>query len=85
MISTDDFPTPTTYFLETTDAVGRYAIYHKAYSQGETIRLHGNRQGVTDPGINTNYWVIFKRQGIYDSEPASNLLVANPDTTLRPR
>jgi hypothetical protein len=81
MISTDDFPTPTTYFLETTDAVGRYAIYHKAYSQGETIRLHGNRQGVTDPGINTNYWVIFKRQGVYDSEPASNLLVANPDTT----
>ena len=70
----------TGYFIETTDGVGRYTVYRKSYNEGEIVNLHGNRKGVTDTDINTNYWVIIKSQGVYTNEPASTMST-NPDTT----
>ncbi|HOV15181.1 MAG TPA: carboxypeptidase regulatory-like domain-containing protein, partial [Spirochaetota bacterium] len=72
-IVTDTNPTPTRYFVETTDGVQYYTVYKKSYLKGEVIHLHGNRRGVTDTKINTNYWVIQKRKGVFTEEPAINL------------
>lgn len=52
-----------TRYIETTDAVGKYTVYKNTYLKGNGIHLHGNRKGVTDTGINTNYWVIIKPAG----------------------
>jgi len=71
-ITTNTNPTPARYFLETTDSVGLYAVYKKTYLQGESVVLDGNRKGVTDTRINTNYWVILKRKGVNTAEPAIN-------------
>ena len=79
-ITTTLNPTPTRYFVETTDAVGLYKVYRKSYNSGDVIRLDGNRKGVTDPGIQTNYWVILKSKGVYTNEPAGAMGSA-PDTT----
>jgi hypothetical protein len=79
-IAADGF-TNTGYFIETTDAVTYYTVYQKSYAQGEEVRLHGNRNGVTDFSINTNYWAIMKKQGDTANGFASDLCVASPDTT----
>ncbi len=60
-------------FIETTDAVGTYTVYRRAYNVGEQIVLDGNRAGVTDGGINTNYWVVLKPAGVTTTQPASML------------
>jgi hypothetical protein len=73
--------TNTGYFLETTDAVAYYTVYQRSYSQGEEVRLHGNWKDVSDFSINTNYWLIMKKQGDTSSGFASDLCVASPDTT----
>jgi hypothetical protein len=71
----------TGYFIETTDAVQYYTVYKKSYIEGEEVRLDGNRLGVTDFAINTNYWVIVKRQGDTSGGVASGLCEALPDTS----
>ena len=68
----------TGYFIETTDAVGLYTVYKNTYLQGQTVALHGNRKGVTDFAINTNYWVIMKEAGDASATPAEQLCVASP-------
>ena len=80
-IVTSSNPTPARYFVETTDAVGRYKIYKKTYLLGATIHLDGNLKGVTDPGIQTNYWVIIKNKDDYSSNSASKVSVSPSDTT----
>ena len=72
---------PTGLFIETTDAVQYYLVYKKSVLEGEVVSLHGNRREVTDPLINTNYWVIIKRKDDTSSGYASGLCVASQDTT----
>lgn len=68
-------------FVNTTDAVGKYRVYKKSYNKGDLVTLDGNRKGVTVPGIDTNYWIVMKRQGVTDVEPASKLCEKNPALT----
>ncbi len=83
-IVTDDNPTPTRYFLETTDPLGEYTVYKNTYLEGEEVMLDGNRKGVTDTRINTNYWVILKRKGVYTNEPATNTCTGSNHTAPMP-
>ncbi len=69
------------YFIETTDAVQFYAVYKNSYNEGDTVSLHGNRNGTIDLNINTNYWVIIKKRNDTSGSGASELCVAEPDTT----
>lgn len=71
----------TGHFVETSDAVGRYRVYKKSYNKGDLVILHGNRNGVTAPGIDTNYWTVIKRQGVTASEPAAKTCETNPSLT----
>ncbi len=71
----------TGHFVETTDSVKYYKVYKKTYAQGEAVHLHGNRKGVTDPDIQTNYWVILKKSGDTSVGNPSSLCIAQPDTT----
>lgn len=66
------------YFIETTDNVRFYTVYKKSYPAGSTVALHGNRRGVTDTKIDTNYWVIIKPKDDRAPGSASDLCVANP-------
>ncbi len=66
-IATEGF-TNTGRFIDTTDPMGRFRVYRKAYLQGETVRLHGNRRGASSGAIQTNYWLAIKRQGVSGSE-----------------
>lgn len=66
-------------YIHTTDVMGNFRIYKKAFNQGQLVALHGNRQGVVVPGIDTNYWVVIKRQGVTTSQPASTMCEAQPD------
>jgi hypothetical protein len=69
------------YFVETTDAVRYYSVYRKSYNEGEEVHLHGNRYGASDNAINTNYWIIVKRQGDVGMGYASGLCETVPDST----
>jgi hypothetical protein len=73
------------YFIETTDPARYYTVYKKSYNAGEEVHLHGNLYGTTDSGINTNYWVIIKRQGDVSAGYASELCEADPITYLPAR
>jgi Bacterial TSP3 repeat len=71
-------------YIHTTDPVSvlpnrGYRVYRRSYSAGETVALHGNRNGTADAAIQTNYWVVIKRQGVTTNEPAAALCVASPD------
>ena len=66
-------------FIRTTDPVGRFRVYKKSYQKGQTVRLDGNRRGVTAPGIQSNYWLVIKRQGVGGVDlPASICEAARP-------
>lgn len=67
-------------FIETSDAVGKYRVYKKSYNKGELVSLDGNRAGVTahGNGIQTNYWLVMKRQGVTGAEPASKMCEQKP-------
>lgn len=69
--------TNTGRFIRTTDAMGRFRVYKKSYAKGQEVRLHGNRRGVTVPGIQTNYWLVIKRQGVDGSEPFGSVCEVN--------
>jgi hypothetical protein len=69
------------YFVETTDNVQYYTVYRKSYLKDETVTLHGNRREVTDTKIQTNYWVIIKEKDDFSQGRASDMCVAEPDTT----
>ncbi len=72
------------YFVETTDDVGYYTVYRKSYLKDEDVILHGNRRGVTDSKIQTNYWVIIKNKGDITTGQASDLCVAEPVNPPQP-
>lgn len=71
----------TGHFIDTSDAVGKYRVYKKSYNKGDTVSLDGNRNGVTVPGIDTNYWIVIKRQGVTAAEPAAKTCEAKPSLT----
>ncbi len=50
-------------YITTTDPVGLYKIYKRSYASGQQVILDGNRRGVTDMSIDTNYWVVLKPMG----------------------
>ncbi|TGN17105.1 beta-propeller fold lactonase family protein [Leptospira idonii] len=50
-------------FLRTTSSADYYSIYYKTVKQNEKISLGGNRFEVTDPNIQSNYWVVVKPAG----------------------
>jgi len=70
------------YFLQTTDEVAYYSVYHRRYATGEQVRLDGNRRGVSDARINTNYWVIVRPA---DLGPESSGLDEFIPASARPR
>ena len=70
---------PTGKYIRTTDAVGYYSVYKKSYDKGEFVSLHGNRRGVSDSKINTNYWVVMKRRGVSEPRRAHTICEASPD------
>lgn len=70
--------TNTGYFVETTDSAQYYRVYKKTINQGQNLLLDGNLNGVTDPNIQTNYWLVLKRKGITVPEPATVYCVAQP-------
>ncbi len=71
----------TGHFIGTSDAVGKYRVYKKSYNKGDLVTLDGNRKGVSVPGIDTNYWIVIKRQGITAAEPAAKTCEAKPSLT----
>lgn len=58
--------------IATTDAVGQYKVFAKAFSTNEQVSIHGNWNGISGPtSINTNLWVVVKEQGgSYYSTPS---------------
>ncbi|MBI3395231.1 MAG: beta-propeller fold lactonase family protein, partial [Spirochaetia bacterium] len=50
-------------YIRTTDAAGRFRVYKKSYAKGQQVHLDGNRSGVSSKGIQSNYWLVLKRQG----------------------
>jgi uncharacterized repeat protein (TIGR02543 family) len=83
-ISTPSIPAATRYYVETTDAVGKYRVYKKTYSANATVHLDGNRKGVTASGIQTNYWVVVKRKNDYAPNSASTVVVSTSADTTAP-
>ncbi len=65
-------------FVGTSDAVGQYRVYKKSYNKGDLVSLDDNRAGVTASGIQTNYWVVIKRQGVTGAEPAAKTCEKKP-------
>lgn len=63
------------YFVQTTDAVGYYTVYHRRYSAGEEVALQGNRNGTTDTRINTNYWAMVRPVNIPQGDNGFNSLI----------
>ncbi|MCE9499397.1 MAG: choice-of-anchor D domain-containing protein [Leptospira sp.] len=70
--------TDTGYYVQTTDAVGLYRVYKKTYSAGQLVVLDGNRNTVGSAAIQTNYWLIIKRQGIVAAESPTTLCATQP-------
>ncbi|WCL49062.1 choice-of-anchor D domain-containing protein [Leptospira sp. GIMC2001] len=68
-------------FVETTDPMRFYRIYKKAFSVGQEVRLHGNKNGVGSPAIDTNYWLIMKPQGNTTPAPSTSLCVTAAPAT----
>lgn len=58
--------------IETTDAVGQYKVFAKAFSTNEQVSIHGNWNGISAAtNVNTNLWVVVKEQGgSYYSTPS---------------
>jgi hypothetical protein len=79
-IAADGFQ-DTGYFLESTAPALYYRVYKRTYYRGDLVQLQGNRQGVTDPSITSNYWLLMKRATVTFNEPPAALCVAAPDVT----